>query len=286
MTLVPPTSIPTLTTPAPAPDLRSLSLPAVPQAVLALMDLLRSGRAGVDEIGREIEKDPTLATRVVGMANSPLFLRGRKVASIQDAIRFLGTATLRSLVVAAGLQGALSKVPGVDLATFWSDATTTAQAARGLARAVNADGEAAYLAGLLHCAGHLILCHALPTRAAGLKPMRPPLRGLALAKLERIRFGLDHAAVGAHWLRQMAMADEVVQAVSQYLDEDPRTMPQLARIVLAASTIAEAMDLGEDDDQTLTRLAGLPWWPVGIGLVDTEPVVELLARLREPTVAD
>ena len=286
MNLAKPIAVPPEASRAPAADLKSLTLPAVPQAVMTLMDMLRSGRTAVDQIAREIERDPSLASRVVGMANSPMFARRRKVASIQDAIRFLGTATLRTLVVGAGMQAAFVKVPGVDLSTFWSDATTAAQAARGLARLVGADGEAAYLAGLLHSAGHLILCNGLPARAAGLKPSRPPLRGAALANLERTRFGLTHAAVGGLWLRQMGMAVEVVEAVGHYLDGDARTMPQLARIVCAASSIAEALDLGEDDASALARLCSLPWWPAGIGLVDTGPVVELLAELREPPADD
>jgi HD-like signal output (HDOD) protein len=253
----------------------------MPRAVTALMDLLRSGRAGVDEIAREIERDPSLAARVVGMANSPMFVRGRRVGSIQDAIRLLGTTTLRPLVIGAGMQAAFVRVPGVDLETFWRDATTTAQAARGLARAASVDPESSYLAGLLHSAGHLILCHSLPVRAAGLRPARPPLRGVALALVERARFGLDHATVGAHWLHQTAMPEELVEAIGHYLDEDPKSMPQLARIVCAASTIAESLDQNEDDAAALARLALLPWWPGGLGLTDTTPVVELLARLRE-----
>lgn len=286
MTLDKPATAPAEAQRAPAADLKSLTLPALPQAVTTLMDLLRSGRTAVDVIAREIERDPALATRVVGMANSPMFARRRKVASIQDAIRFLGTATLRTLVVGAGMQAAFVKVPGVDLQNFWSDATTAAQAARGLARLVGADSEAAYLAGLLHAAGHLILCNGLPARAAGLKPSRPPLRGAALATLERTRFGLTHAMVGALWLRQMGMASEVVDAVGHYLDQDASTMPQLARIVCAASHLAESLDLEEDDAQTLSRLRALAWWPLGIGLDDDDGVVELLAQLREPPADD
>lgn len=286
MTLATPIS-PASSTPAPAAvDLQSIRLPALPQAVMALLEMLRRGNANVDLIAREVERDPAMATRVVGMANSPMFTRSRRLASIQDAIRFLGTATLRTLVVGAGLRAAFVQVPGVDMDTFWSDAATTAQGARGLARLVGADAEEAYLAGLLHSAGHLVLCHGLPSRAAGLRPTRPPIRGAALANLERMRFGLDHTIVGARWLEQMGMASGVVQAIAHYLDGDARTMPQLARIVCAASHLAESLDLAEDDEAALARLGALAWWPGGIGLEDTSGVVDLLEQLRQAGVDD
>src|SRR5437763_1080047 len=85
-----------------------------------------------------------------------------KYAAFAAAVALIGMQALNRLIVACGVSSTFKDVPGIDLHVFWRDALVAATAANRLAPGLKADAEEAYVAGLLHGTGHLILCQAYP----------------------------------------------------------------------------------------------------------------------------
>src|SRR4051812_28827551 len=98
---------------APQPVLRSAiittaqALPAAPQALAGLCELLQDVNASLDEIANEIRIDAALAVRVIRISNSPVFGGGLRIGSVDEAVnrvgfgeilRLVGVATVASLV--------------------------------------------------------------------------------------------------------------------------------------------------------------------------------------------
>lgn len=234
-----------------------LQLPSVPRVVRRLISQLRDPGASILDLVDELEQEPQLAARTLRIANSPYYAGRRSLASLRDAVAIIGTDTLRTLVISGGLEAVFVAVPGVNLRQFWLDATVTAKAARSLARLAGADGEAAFLAGLLHNVGHLILCQAfaatLPAALAGVRSAR----GTELAALERSVCGMDHAQVSAAWLDELGFPASVVDAVAHHLDADvaPGT---LAPVLALATQVAASIEAGDNAERALHKLdAGL-----------------------------
>lgn len=234
-----------------------LQLPSVPRVVRRLISQLRDPGASIIELVDELEQEPQLAARTLRIANSPYYAGRRSLASLRDAVTIIGTDTLRTLVISGGLEAVFVAVPGVNLRQFWLDATVTAKAARSLARLAGADAEAAFLAGLLHNVGHLMLCQAfaatLPAALAGARSAR----GAELAALEREACGLDHAQVSAAWLDELGFPASVVDAVAHHLDADvaPGT---LAPVLALATQVAASIEAGDNAERALHKLdAGL-----------------------------
>lgn len=230
-----------------------LQLPSVPRVVRRLISQLRDPGASIIEVVDELEQEPQLAARTLRIANSPYYAGRRSLASLKDAVAIIGTDTLRTLVISGGLEAVFVAVPGVNLRQFWLDATLTAKAARSLARLAGADGEAAFLAGLLHNTGHLILCQAFPDTLPALLAGSHHARGRALAALEHEACGLDHAQVSAAWLDELGFPAAVVDAVARHLDAGPAP-GTLAPVLALATQVAASIEAGDKVDSALMKL--------------------------------
>ncbi len=204
-------------------------LPKVPRVVLDVIRQLREASPSTARLSADIERDPTLAAQVLRLANSPFYGGRRQVGSIHEAVGLIGTNALQTLVLAGGISGAFGRVPGVDLRSYWLDATATGHAARTLAGLVGEDREAAFLAGLLHGTGHLILCC---------------LHGAALAAIERACTGLSHPELGAAWLDGLGLPERIVQAVAMQLQPQALDEPGLAALLRLSLSMVAALDAG------------------------------------------
>ncbi len=231
-----------------------LTLPTVPSVVRRVMNLLRESQPSTYAIRAELCQDPVLTARVLRLANSPYFAGHRTLSSIDEAVTTVGTQALNTLVVSSGLISAFVEVRGVHLRDFWRHASVTANAARGLARQSGANFEAAYLAGLLHESGHLILCQAFPENAARLFENRRTEHGRALSDLEDAAFGARHPAVSAYWCDHMQLPHEVADALAFYLEPSVAAPESLAPVIHLASLLAAAIEANDTAEQAFERL--------------------------------
>src|SRR5690606_2848105 len=109
-----------------------------------------------------IGQDVGLAAVVVRSANSPYFGSGRRIASIDDAIRMLGFGMLANLVQEALLRSNIAD-PGAALERFWDSSRCTARGSAMLARRTGiARPETAYTCGLFHDCGIPLLVKRFP----------------------------------------------------------------------------------------------------------------------------
>lgn len=204
-----------------------VELPVIPAVVQQLMAALRDPNVDARKVAQALACDPVLTSKVLRLANSSFFGGQRSMASIDAAVGLIGTAALNRLVVACGVSQALGDVPGIDLDLFWREARLTASAAQQLAARAGAlggasagvatDADEAYLCGLLHTAGHLILCRSYPEMAQAMFSGFAPVRGAERAAIEMEAFGIDHATVGALWVDAIKFPPAVAHTIGSSL---------------------------------------------------------------------
>ena len=180
-----------------------VELPTIPRVVQQLIAALRDPDIDSRKIGHILSQDPVLAAKVLRVANSSFFGGERSMASIDAAINMIGLQALTRLVMACGVSASFKEIPGIELKTFWRDALVAATAANKLASELSADAEEAYVCGLLHATGHLILCQSYPEIAQAMFAGFDVVRGAELAEIELGAFGIDHAEVGALWVQSL-----------------------------------------------------------------------------------
>jgi putative nucleotidyltransferase with HDIG domain len=238
---------PDLCTPLKLPALRDL--PALPAAVLELLELM--GRDDVDSavLAAKISRDQALTAKTLRLANSSFYGMPRSVASVPEAITVLGMRTVRMVVTAAALTGSFKppNCAGFDFMDFWSQSVGTAVGARLVATVVGGDAETAFTAGLLHDIGQLVLASVFPERFAQVLAHCTSTQ-IALCDAERALLGTDHAAVGAlvaeHWHLPCSIVDAIG---SHHVGAAQTAASQLARIVHVADQLAHATACGGRD---------------------------------------
>jgi HD-like signal output (HDOD) protein len=190
-----------------------VELPTIPRVVQRLIAALRDPDVDARKISEELSQDPVLSAKVLRLANSSFFGGQRSMSSIDAAVALVGSQALNKLIVACGVSSAFDEIPGINLRDFWREALLAATAASRLAPRLGADPEAAYVCGLLHATGHLILCQAYPAVAKGMFDGFAVVRGVKLAEIENEAFGIDHPTVGAMWVESLGFPQPVVDTI-------------------------------------------------------------------------
>src|SRR5262245_54410811 len=139
----------------------------MPQILLRFLDEAGSEQASMDTLAELVMRDPALSARVLTVANSAAFRRGGEMRSIRQSLGALGTRMVRTIASCLVVQNVFGRLPGAkaqDLAGFWRHSLFVAELARAAAHELGAadnECEEAYLAGLLHDVGQLVLLGGL-----------------------------------------------------------------------------------------------------------------------------
>lgn len=231
-----------------------VELPTIPRVVQRLIAVLKDPDADARKIGEALAQDPVLSAKVLRLANSSFFGGQRSMASIDAAVALIGTQALGRLVVACGVAQSFANVPGIDLAVFWRDALVAATAAQRLSSSLGADAEEAYVSGLLHAAGHLILCQTYPEIADAMFTGFAVMRGAELAAVESDAFGIDHGAVGALWVDTIGFPQAVTDTIRRSTEPAADTDTPLDLALRSACSLAASVANGDAPDAALAAL--------------------------------
>jgi diguanylate cyclase (GGDEF)-like protein len=194
------------------------SFPTIPQVALEVVRLCEQEEVSIPKLGEVVSRDPAVASRLIRMANSPIFGSPRKIGSLPQAISMLGLRTVRVVTLSSAIIDGIEhrRIPGFDYARFWRGALASGLGSRALAALVGIRApEEAFLAGLVQDLGVYALAIAmresyLPLLAEAME------KGSDLTALEEERLGVSHAEVSAALLEDWGFPDGIVGAVRQH----------------------------------------------------------------------
>jgi len=213
------------------------TLPPMPSTFAALQRALADPSVDSGKVAAIIQKDPAVSAKVLQVCNSAFFRLPRRVSSIQQAVSYLGLSTVRSMVLSAELFKPGKSLPAcLDLVQLQKHALSVA----GVARFLAADtpwAEDAFLAGLLHDVGYLLLGRVFADKMQ--RALDAAAAGMVLAEAEQSHIGVDHGAAGAYLLGLWGLPYEVVEAVANH--ETPDRIGASGFDVLSAVAIAHAL---------------------------------------------
>ncbi len=221
-------------------------VPSPPQVLLRLLQLVDDEQAGIGELAALVAQDPGLATRLLGVANSPALRRNGELHSLEHCLAVLGTRLVRTIATCLSLQNLFEPGTAVatpELARFWGHSLLVAELSRRIAQAAGlAHPDEAYLAGLLHDVGQLVLLAALGEPYARL--LAEYGDSAALVDQEMLAFATHHGEIGA-WLADRWQLDSPFADGILFHHADPgdisaaTTLPQIVWLAHALATEAE-----------------------------------------------
>ena len=141
-------------------------LPAMPNVASKVLELSSDPGTSAQQLQQVIADDQALTARILKIANSAMYASSRKIRTLTEAIVLLGFNSIRSLVVtsaARNLYDTKRSRMGLKERLLWEHSMGCAFACRLLAKKkAPALAEEAFLAGLLHDIGKLVLNIQVP----------------------------------------------------------------------------------------------------------------------------
>jgi len=235
-------------------------LPATPAIIATLMNLTSDINTDIEKISKAILADQSLTAKVLKLSNSSFYGRAKEVKTLKEAIVILGFMTLHSLVIATSTQSLYQKtmVGGIS-EKLWEHAFAAAIASRMVAQAVGYSGvEEAFIAGLLHDIGKLVLAQKMPADYRIIVKQVEASRG-CFSDEEKAAFGFNHADVGSQLLAKWSFPEDLSQAVHNHHDDlsDEQNRLQLSHIINLGNYMAKNLEVGFTDHR-IDDLASSP----------------------------
>jgi len=216
-----------------------LTLPGV---ALQLIERCSDPEVRISDLVSLIGSDQVMAASILRMANSAFYGRPSSVSTLRDAVMVLGLEAVRALCLGIGVHAIFPPAQGevkAQLEPLWQHCAAVALCAREIARRVRSrDRERAFVAGLLHDIGQLVLLQYLPDLYSGVVQAQRG-SGRPLHEVERQALGTDHAEVGAWLLERWRLPQELRLPVELHHTE---AIPAGDEAGLSLARIAQVAD--------------------------------------------
>jgi putative nucleotidyltransferase with HDIG domain len=239
---------------------RIRDLPPLPSIVLDFISSFEREDVDVGQLAEKISRDPALSAKMLRLANSSFYGLQSKVGTVSQAIVVLGFNSARALAVAGNVIETFedAQAVNIDVGEFWRHSIATALCARGLARHAGLAPDHAFIAGLLHDVGRLVLASGFPEHYARVVDFCAR-EGTTLSEAELRVLGVDHQSVGQLVSEAWNFPLAIQGAISQHHGPACAELANLADLIHAANAVVQALDLGCGEHPAVPRLHEATW---------------------------
>ncbi|MCL5103534.1 MAG: HDOD domain-containing protein [Armatimonadetes bacterium] len=220
----------------------------MPATLARIIQITNTPDATAEQLARMVMLDQSLATKVLRLANSAYFGRKLKAETVTEAVVTLGFASIRNLAASASVVHALfpkRMFMGFSWPDMWTHSVTCAVAAEAIYSRTQGrcgDGaESAFVAGLLHDVGKLILARALPQRFVQVVEACRDYN-FEMLRAENNILSTTHCKIGKDLAEQWDFPEKLVAGIAyHHMPEDACEHEDLARAVLAANLLSKRL---------------------------------------------
>ncbi|MBU0475214.1 MAG: HDOD domain-containing protein [Bacteroidetes bacterium] len=191
-------------------------LPSIPKIMLEVQALLRSESHNTVKLSSIVGKDHGLTTKILMVANSPLYGLQRKVSSLEFAIMLLGVNEVSNIVTALSLAETIKvdNVKGLNFMEFWKHSMLVGTAAKDIAKRLgffDLSGDA-FVGGMLHDLGIQLTARYFPKQYS--KIVESVAKdGLNFKDAEEKYLGLTHQEIGGFISRRWNLPPHLINSL-------------------------------------------------------------------------
>lgn len=237
-------------------ELSGSSLPPLPHVLVELMRVCQDHDASFQDIAAVIAKDAVISSQLISVANSSYYSRQGSVQTIERALLLLGIDALKTMVITASVQQMCSGCQSVSpsyFKSFWRHSLRCGLIARALSRLTGfASPEEAYLIGLLHNIGELLLAvnHSDDYPAMLLQSDRDQ------NEQESVQYQVNHCQLGRGLAEQWGLNRFAADAIAYHHAplHEVADAHHLTKLVFLAAELADRPD---DEEQGVIELGGV-----------------------------
>lgn len=157
---------------------KNFELPLLPHVAIKVLKLSGNSNSSMQDLAKVIMTDQMMTAKIIKIANSPVYIGSVKVTNVKQALVRVGVVEIRNLMLAVSMGSKVFR-SGLysNLATdLWEQAVGAAFAGRVIAHGLRYDKDQAFLCGLMHNLGKMIMLNILETcqrkERKGFKPSK------------------------------------------------------------------------------------------------------------------
>jgi HD-like signal output (HDOD) protein len=242
---------------------RDFEIPSIPLVLIRIIQTLDEDSNSAKELESLILHDPALAARILRLANSAYYSFRARVKTISHAIALLGINIVTSLAIGINIFDTFTKGAKSESALInqlWTHSCGVAMIVREIwikRTRKEKEGEFAFLCGLLHDLGKVILFKKYPGHYGPIFAAEKKESDQAISFYENEYYGIDHAAVGEILAKQWEFPSELAFIIRRHHDMSAGVSP-LINAVMMADLMAKQLKIGYDGDGGVHAIECLP----------------------------
>ncbi|RFC35765.1 MAG: HDOD domain-containing protein [Candidatus Nitrotoga sp. LAW] len=265
------------------------TLPAMPVIVQKILALDLESDEGERAMLKLIEKDPQIAAKIIGLANTPLFGASRRVSSVADASMLLGITRVKAVTMGIAVMSSLIKKPmgKLDVQGLWLHSLAISLAVKILSQAMPRNtrplDDEIFLAGLLHDMGYMVLNYLDQKLSDELQTRFVSQPDRFSAEIEAELLEMNHCELGAELARFWNLPDSII-AVLRYHHDPENELAAIGQPLVSMVNIAEkalvAIGISEHGP---TEISPEEWQALGIDPSKADELITQINKQAEET---
>jgi putative nucleotidyltransferase with HDIG domain len=263
------------------------TLATIPSVASRLMELVADPAVSLTEISGFVSNDPTLATKVLRMVNSPVYGFPGRISSVNQAVFLLGVNAVKGLLYGVTVFDLMQKT----MIGLWEHSLGCAIISRLVAKKKGLkEPEETSIRGLLHDIGKVILVLQFPEEY-GTIMSEAEAREVSIYEVENEYFSTSHATVGA-WVADQWSFPKVLTDVIAYHHKPhlSKLAPMETAIVHFSDVLLRGRGFGFAGDYAVPPVHPSAWKLVDLSDSDIREILkeaeELLAEVADISMSD
>jgi len=245
----------------------------LPHVAVKVLRLSNDSNSDMQDLAKVIMTDQMMSAKIINIANSPVFMGTIEVTNIKQALVRVGVIEIRNMMLAvsmaskvfkSGMYSSLAK-------SLWEQAVGAAFAARVIAHGLRMDRELAFLCGLMHNLGKMIMLNILENcqrrERRGFKPQKQIIDDLWK------QYSSDVGELAVSTWRLPDQIQKVVRSGAA-LGEENEDTDRMVAVTGLAGAFCQVKGIGQEPDDI--ELEKLP--AVGLLQITGDACFELLER--------
>lgn len=223
------------------------NLPAMSATMLEVSKLLDDPSTNTAALSKIIGRDQGLSTKILSIANSPLYGLTRKVSTIDFAILIIGYQDIKNIVVALTMVDSFRNKSDkyLDQNSFWMHSMLAGTASKRVAEDLGFRiGSEAFVAGLLHDLGIPVMHKFFKTEFENIVNDFNENES-SIIEVERKYLGLDHQEIGNYLSTKWSLPEHLSNSILYH--HKPSSAPEtdvLTSIVHLVDYMTQKLEIG------------------------------------------
>lgn len=239
--------------PMPFPINSNFEIPSIPLVLIKIIQTLDEAKSSAKQLEELILHDPALAARILRLANSAFYSFRAEVKTISHAISLLGLNLVTSLAIGINIFETFRKGAGTEallINRLWTHSCAVGVLVKEIwtrRSGKGKEGEFAFLCGLLHDLGKVVLFKTYPGHYGSVFAVAKSEEDPAIYSYETANYGADHASIGEMLAKQWGLPPELATVIRKHHDPLAMSTPMISAVMLA-DMMAKELGIGYDGD--------------------------------------